>query len=270
MLQSLEATIDRSGNVVLLETIQLPTDQKAIVVVLPDKIGRSGRKRRSKTGKIEVHFLHPRYPKTFTALTHPECTGQQALNGLLVGDKTGPFLDNTPAGRPYELVVASTQRILKPTMTFAEAGVTQGDTIEVRQAGQGAGIDYPEVAQLILTSGLSLAFLRAVASVIAQLIESREKTLEFENNGKKYKLTASSSVRQMIEIVKALKEDDSLSETVFSRQITPSKRSDLQVASKTRALSSPKNHPASHTSEGARSKKSTQKQSNVKQRRSRN
>src|SRR6185369_9390396 len=100
MLQGLEATIDRAGNIVLTEKILLPARQRAIVILLPDEFGRRARKHKSKVSKIEIHFLHPRYPKTFTAFTHPQCTGQEALNVLVVGDKTGPFLEKPPAGRP--------------------------------------------------------------------------------------------------------------------------------------------------------------------------
>lgn len=88
--------------------------------------------------KVEVHFAHPRSSSTFTAIVSRECTGQQAINGLLGGDESGPFLHPSPAGQPYELVVKRTQMYILPHMTFEQAGVIDGDVIEVRQAGQGA------------------------------------------------------------------------------------------------------------------------------------
>ena len=88
--------------------------------------------------KIEVHFIHPRSSKRFTAGISTQCTGQQAIQGLLIGDDDGPFLEAAPSGRPYELVVTSTQKAITPNMTFEQAGVRNDDIIEVRQAGQGA------------------------------------------------------------------------------------------------------------------------------------
>ncbi|HEX8087867.1 MAG TPA: hypothetical protein VF762_03395 [Blastocatellia bacterium] len=88
--------------------------------------------------KIEVHFTHPRNPQTFTARIIPQCTGQMAIEGLLIGDENGAFLEPAPAGRPYELAIKRSQQAITPNMTFEQAGVVDGDVIEVRQAGQGA------------------------------------------------------------------------------------------------------------------------------------
>lgn len=88
---------------------------------------------------IEVRFMHPRdSSQYFTAELAPSCTGEQAVQGLLAGDDKGPFLQPAPAGRPYELVVSRTGKQITPNMTFDQAGVSDGDVIEVRQAGQGA------------------------------------------------------------------------------------------------------------------------------------
>jgi hypothetical protein len=92
---------------------------------------------------IEVSFLHPRSSKVFTAEVSPECTGQQALEGLLLGDADGPFLEPSPPGRPYELAIKRSQQIISLPMTFEQAGVINGDIIEIRQAGQGAERNEP-------------------------------------------------------------------------------------------------------------------------------
>jgi hypothetical protein len=93
---------------------------------------------------IEVHFFHPRLSRSFTADVSPECTGQQAIEGLVEGDDVGPFIEPSQPLRPYELVIKRTQRIIHPEMTFQEAGVVNGDVIEVRQLGQGARL-YEQV-----------------------------------------------------------------------------------------------------------------------------
>jgi len=91
-----------------------------------------------KTG-LEVRFAHPRQSdQMFTAEIVEQCTGSQALMGLMVGDAQGSFIDPPPAGRQYELIVSRTGVQISPNMTFDEAGVKDGDVIEVRLAGQGA------------------------------------------------------------------------------------------------------------------------------------
>jgi hypothetical protein len=89
---------------------------------------------------IEVHFLHPRASSnTLTADVSLECTREQAIQGLLEGDDNGPFLEPPPPGRPYELVIKRSQKVIQPNMTFEQAGAVDGDIVEVQQAGQGAG-----------------------------------------------------------------------------------------------------------------------------------
>jgi hypothetical protein len=93
MLQSIEATIDRVGNIRLREGIELPANRKAIVVILPDEIDTAARPE-SGAAVIEVHFRHPRTNKILVADIKPaECTGQDALNSLLTADDGAkPFL----------------------------------------------------------------------------------------------------------------------------------------------------------------------------------
>ena len=87
---------------------------------------------------IEVLFTHPRDSRTFSADLSPACTCQQALNGLLAGNEQGPFLEPAPPGRPYVLAVVRSGKQIPPNLSFGEAGVINGDTIEVLQSGQGA------------------------------------------------------------------------------------------------------------------------------------
>jgi len=88
--------------------------------------------------RIEVHFTHPRNAQTFTAELDPNCTGQVALQGLIAGDERGPFLEQPAPGRPYQLALKRNHQLIPPNTTFADAGVTNGDVIEVRQDLQGA------------------------------------------------------------------------------------------------------------------------------------
>jgi hypothetical protein len=264
MLQSLEAIVDDQGSIHLLEAITLTASRRAIVTILPDELKSEFHQQTPQTSEIEVHFLHHRYPRTFTALIHMGCTGEQALKGLLIGDKNGPFLDS-PIDQPYELVVAHTQQVIMPYMTFAQVGVRQGDTIEVRQAGRGAGYSYSEIAELVVSSGLSLAFLKAVTSVITQLLKSREKTLEYEKNGEKYKLTASSSIKEMIEAVKALRgRMDEIPIQAPNQQVTITELSKSDSRKRAIPLQRDENRKAKSISTSASSKKFSKKQNKVR------
>jgi hypothetical protein len=87
---------------------------------------------------IEVHFLHPRNSTTLTADLDPRCTGEEAIRELLNDDGTGAFLAPTFTGEQYQLAIIRTRRIIAPAMTFEQAGVVDGDVIEIRLAGLGA------------------------------------------------------------------------------------------------------------------------------------
>lgn len=92
-------------------------------------------------GRVEVKFIHPRDNSLFfTADVLLSITGEQAIEGLLKGDDKGPFLSLPQPGRPYELLNSRTGKTIHLYQTFASVGVLNGDIIEVRQAGQGAGI----------------------------------------------------------------------------------------------------------------------------------
>lgn len=92
--------------------------------------------------KVGVTFKHPRdNARNFEAEISLQCTGQRAIDGLLLGDEHGPFLEPAPQGQPYELVLKRTSSTITPNMTFAQAGVEDGEVIEVRQAGQGACVE---------------------------------------------------------------------------------------------------------------------------------
>jgi hypothetical protein len=89
--------------------------------------------------KLAVTFVNPRSnARVFEADLVPECTGQMAIEGLLVGNELGPFLEPAPPGRPYELVIKRSSVTITPNMTFSDAGVINDDVIEIRQAGEGA------------------------------------------------------------------------------------------------------------------------------------
>jgi hypothetical protein len=88
---------------------------------------------------LEVHFMHPRNSSmTLTADISPQCTGQEALQELMRDqDGESAFLPSLRDGQSYELAVRRTEQAITLNMTFAEAGVASGDTIDVRQSATG-------------------------------------------------------------------------------------------------------------------------------------
>lgn len=88
---------------------------------------------------IELHFRHPRDSKGLTADLSPHCTGQEALEELLRNeDGNGAFLAPLPGDQTYNLSVHRTKQEIAASMTFAQAGVINGDTIDIGQSAPGA------------------------------------------------------------------------------------------------------------------------------------
>ena len=88
---------------------------------------------------IELKFLHPRDSnETFEMAVAPQATGQQVVQQLIKGDADGPWLDPETPGRPYELVLSRTQKVIAPSQPIAAAGAMNDDYVAVIQPGQGA------------------------------------------------------------------------------------------------------------------------------------
>ncbi len=88
--------------------------------------------------KIEVTFTHPEGNNVFTAAITPQCTGARAVQGLLRGNENGPFLSPLPAGQDYVLTRKRDGHVITPNTTFEEAGVENGEVIEVQRPLRGA------------------------------------------------------------------------------------------------------------------------------------
>ena len=130
----------------------------------------------TEVSKIQVCFMSPRTnSRVFEAQVSPDCTGKMAIDGLLAGDAGGPFLEPSSPGRPYELCVMRTGGGIAPNMTFRQAGIIDGDIIEIRQAGPGAGLDLTEIATLVLSSGITLTALKGLIQIALKLIDNEGK-----------------------------------------------------------------------------------------------
>ena len=83
---------------------------------------------------MQVTFTHPRDSRPYKADVAAELTGEMAIQEMV----EGAFLTLAPASRPYELYIARSGLQIPPTMTFGQAGVQDGDVLEVYQSAQGA------------------------------------------------------------------------------------------------------------------------------------
>ncbi len=88
---------------------------------------------------IDLQFLHPKdSTETFKMGVAPQATARQTVQQLLIGDADGPWLDPEPPGRPYELVLSRTEKMIPGSQAIGNAGAIDGDYIAVMQPGQGA------------------------------------------------------------------------------------------------------------------------------------
>lgn len=87
---------------------------------------------------IEIHFRHPRTSKILVADLSPFCTGHEALEALLTAENGEPPFLTQAAGETYQLSVKRTDQAITPNMTFAQAGVMNGDEINIVKDMDGA------------------------------------------------------------------------------------------------------------------------------------
>ena len=89
--------------------------------------------------RVPLTFLHPtKSTERYEMSVAPEATARQTVVQLIKGDQEGPWLEPEPAGRPYELVLNRTAKVIPSNVTIGGAGVISGDVIAVMQPGQGA------------------------------------------------------------------------------------------------------------------------------------
>jgi hypothetical protein len=89
--------------------------------------------------KMDLTFLHPdQSNEKFKMGVAPQATPRQCVQQLIKGDHLGPWLEPAQTGRPYELVLSRTQKLLDGDTPLGTAGVLTGDTLAVMRPGQGA------------------------------------------------------------------------------------------------------------------------------------
>jgi hypothetical protein len=87
---------------------------------------------------IEIHFIHPRTSKRLVADLSPLCTGEEALEALLTAENGEPPFLTQLGGETYQLSLHRTGEAITPSTTFAQAGVMNGDVVDIGQGAEGA------------------------------------------------------------------------------------------------------------------------------------
>jgi hypothetical protein len=83
---------------------------------------------------MKVSFSHPRSSDSFPADVEAECTGSEAVAGLV----EARFLSQPSESEPYGLALQRTGKEILPPTTLGEVGIREGDTVAVTQSGRGA------------------------------------------------------------------------------------------------------------------------------------
>lgn len=83
---------------------------------------------------IPIQCAHPRTSVLLDGEVTPEGTAGELVADLV----TEGFIEQAPAGRPYEVILARNDTVIPPNVTFGGAGVQAGDVLNLVQPGQGA------------------------------------------------------------------------------------------------------------------------------------
>lgn len=182
------------------------------------------------TTKIKVHFTHPREGgRSFAVEVSPQCTGKQAIEGLLIGGEEGPFLEAVPTARPFELTVMRTGEAITSSMTFEGAGVEDGDIIEVRQAGQGGGPDWAELGHMLFWSVAAASiFIKAARPVLLEFLKNKRSRSIIIRTGKSEIVLSGDDPEKVLEVLKLI-ENKSINDTLAGDTSSPSQDSTIQL-----------------------------------------
>lgn len=87
------------------------------------------------TGTIQVTFLHPRGPGKRAISLNRAITGKMAIEGLI----SKRFIEASATGQGYVLVLQRTKEELPMERSLIDAGLQDGDVIQVSEVSAGAG-----------------------------------------------------------------------------------------------------------------------------------
>ncbi len=86
--------------------------------------------------EVDITFTHPRASKTFLATVGLGLTAQQAILALL--SPQNGFLQSPSPGSEYEIIIHRTGTAIPPHTTLGNAGVVDGDTLDIVLTAQAA------------------------------------------------------------------------------------------------------------------------------------
>lgn len=159
---------------------------------------------------VTVYFFHPRNDlKTLAADISPQSTGQEVIRELRRdADGNGAFLPRLFPSQSYGLVVRRSSQEITPKMTFAEAGVVDGDAIDVLlyAIGAGPGTTWSELGQMIFwsTAAASL-FLKSAAPILVEFLRGgKSRSIKFRCGEEDWEATGYSpeEVKEIVEMLR--------------------------------------------------------------------
>lgn len=83
---------------------------------------------------VPIQCAHPRTSVLLDGEVTPDGTAAELVTDLVAEG----FVEQAPPGRPYEVILARTDTVIPPNVTFGRAGVQAGDVLNLVQPGQGA------------------------------------------------------------------------------------------------------------------------------------
>jgi hypothetical protein len=145
---------------------------------------------------IELRFLHPRQSSmSLTAQVSRQCSGEEALRGLMDDSGDGAFLSRLKPGQTYELTLHRTATPITPHMSFEQVGAIDGDWIDVRVSATGGGPGSSELGHMLFWSAAAASiFLKSAAPIIVEFLRSRSsRSITIQRGEKKIIITGAAA-----------------------------------------------------------------------------
>jgi hypothetical protein len=154
---------------------------------------------------IEVHFTHPATATSLTTDVSPQCTAQEAINELLSTDEQGSLLPIPSSGTRYHLMLRKTEALIAPSMTFEEAGVEDGDTVDVLLEAQGGGPDWAELGHMLFWSMAAASiFIKAAKPILIEFLKNKRSRSIIVRTGKSEIALKGEDPEKVMEILKLI------------------------------------------------------------------
>lgn len=159
---------------------------------------------------IEISFIHPHTQSKLIADVSPHITGQEILRVLESNaDNEHSFLTPLPQGHSYELSVSRTGHAIAPNMTLEEAGVVNGDYINIAPSVVGAGSLGPywlQLGEMVFWSvAAASVFLKYASPILVEFLRGRSsRSIKIRDGNYEIEITGDSP-EKALEVLEMLR-----------------------------------------------------------------